>query len=70
MRRFQRSFYMNTNIYEIFKSVLGIVYMHDLTPGWTHFGLLRNLLCCLHVISGVKLNPALKKGAKFQPGMK
>ena len=29
-------------------------------PWWTHFGLLRNLLYCLHVTSGMKLHPGLR----------
>ena len=37
-----------------------VVYMYYLTPEWTHFGLLRNLLYCLHVRSEVKFHPGLK----------
>ena len=36
--------------------------------GWTQFGLLRNLLHCLHVTSGVNFTLVLKTGAKFHPG--
>ena len=28
-------------------------------PGWTHFGLLRNLLYCLHVTSGMNFHPGV-----------
>ena len=46
-----------------------VVYMHYLTPRWTHFGLLRNLSYCLHVTSGVKFYPGLKdRGGISTPG--
>ena len=34
--------------------------MHYPTLGLTHLGLLRNLLYCLHITSGVKFHPCLK----------